>query len=261
MTKHPTYPNPTIIEALCEIHFSARGERVWSPTQPLPLYCRLQATFPVVEVVPELAVHLEFSPDGPKQSVQKRSQRVRLSNAQKTRMLQISSDVWVYNVLSPYPGWPRLKEDLLELWNNCSDILEPQAIFKIGLRYINKIENTSEDQSISLWLQPTERIPSGILNSANDFSATVEISFDENHRLVETLRCLRPDDAMPFGATIFDIDRSWQGSAENTSAAIASLLERLHEDVWAEFDAAITPALRKKLETENELSNNQVGNT
>jgi len=57
---HPSFANPTIAEALCEIHFLANPEHPWVTSRPFPLYKRIEAEFPGMELVPETTIRLEL---------------------------------------------------------------------------------------------------------------------------------------------------------------------------------------------------------
>lgn len=39
---HPTYPNPTITEAVCDIHFRLSQEKEWRPSFPGELFKHIQ---------------------------------------------------------------------------------------------------------------------------------------------------------------------------------------------------------------------------
>jgi len=45
-SRYPAYPNPTITEAVCDIHFRLPQEKVWRPSFPGELFKHLQNEYP-----------------------------------------------------------------------------------------------------------------------------------------------------------------------------------------------------------------------
>src|SRR5690606_12608287 len=138
---HPTFPNPTIVEALCEVHFVPAADRPWSVTRPLPLFRAVEAQFPLFELVPETMMKIEFGDEGPRQFVKQDRQRIRLTARGGAHMLQISGsgDTFVFNVLRPYPGWEQVRARVLDTWEATREVLAPVALRRVVLRYINRI--------------------------------------------------------------------------------------------------------------------------
>jgi hypothetical protein len=55
-SRHPTYPNPTITEAVCDIHFRLPQEKEWKPSLPGELFKHIQNEYPEMEPVLEMGL-------------------------------------------------------------------------------------------------------------------------------------------------------------------------------------------------------------
>src|SRR5438552_17682769 len=53
---HPTYPNPTITEAVCDIHFRLPQGKVWKPSFPGELFKHIQNEYPEMEPLLEMGL-------------------------------------------------------------------------------------------------------------------------------------------------------------------------------------------------------------
>ena len=119
---HPSYPNPTIQEALCEIRF---------PVSALPfasqfglIWDRLRVRFPhletFVDVLPPAAPNLAISGPVPTQ------QRFIMRHASRQFLLQFVPGAFTLNTLTPYLGWATMREDIAATWQTVQEILVPQ---------------------------------------------------------------------------------------------------------------------------------------
>ena len=61
---HPSYPNPMIAEALCEVHFELQEGAQWKPSLPGELFKGVQDEYPEMEPIQEMGVQFEAVPAG-----------------------------------------------------------------------------------------------------------------------------------------------------------------------------------------------------
>jgi len=72
---------------------------------------------------------------------------LRLTSEDKTEIVKVNRDSYVYSRLQPYPGWENFKEKALAGWNDYRAIAGKQNIKRIGIRFINKIEFVNDELS------------------------------------------------------------------------------------------------------------------
>lgn len=240
-TTHPSYPNPTIVEALCEIHFVPDIERLWVDSNPLPLTSALSSEFPIVEFLPEVTFSIDIRDGQQNASAQNTGQRLRISNSARNRHLQVApgGSVLVFNVLEPYPGWAVVCADIQRLWESCSSVLKPVRITGVGLRYINRV-NHDDAFRMSDWLKPTSKIPASFVNAGRGSRLHIELQEDEAHRSIYRLASFAPGVAGEKSTIIFDIDKLWRSEQGANVDTVRALADKLHENIWADFSESIT---------------------
>ena len=94
--EHPTYPNPTITEAVCDIHFRLLQGKEWKPSLPGELFKYIQNEYPEMEPVVEIGLQLERGPLGTGTKFAPQRQKVRFKH--RTRPL-VSHERSVYSTL------------------------------------------------------------------------------------------------------------------------------------------------------------------
>jgi uncharacterized protein (TIGR04255 family) len=238
---HPSYPNPTIVEVVCEIHFALPPGTSWSPATPGALWREIAAEYPDLEPIVESGIELRVQPDGALSQVITEKKRWRFARSPKTRLVQLAEDIISVNYLKPYPGWPEAKEELIRVWQHFAKVANPHSLSRIGLRYINAIRRDAIDELPSRWLKETPFLPRQPLYSIPPLSSRVEAIIGRNNRAIVSMGIIKRD--APLGHLVFDIDCIREASMEPAVTTISTTVEDLHEGVWNIFQSAKTAEL------------------
>ncbi len=236
--EHPTYPHPTITEAVCDIHFQLPEKKEWKPSFPGEFFKYIQDDYPEMEPVLEMGFQFEFGPLGTGTKLIPQRQKVRFKHGTRPLILQLAENSLSISTLAPYQGWRTMLHDILAAWNSVESILHPEAITRIGLRYINRIEKETEHDIPKTWFAANDYIPQGIMHSKPGFLLREEIHLDTGNVLIITLGDPKSDESTKYGAIIFDIDRITEQDIQTSGEALEKELGRLHTDVWRIFDSA-----------------------
>jgi len=242
---HPTYPNPTIVEALVEVHVELPHGRDWAPVLAGELFKALQPDFPTMEPVLESTFELQLDTSGIRHTLHPPRQRMRYRHGSRPVLVQLAERIFTVNVLSPYPGWQEVKRIALESWSKAQAVLGAERITRVGLRYINRIPSRDGRERPGDYLEATPYIPGAVLESESEFFSRVVASRTPAERWIVTLAADAMDDRGK--GIIFDIDRITQQTTPPRPDALASVIERLHQDVWEVFVAAKGPGLERLL--------------
>ena len=151
--------------------------------------------------------------------------------------------------LSPPSGWPVLKDRLLAQWRKVHDLVNPEKLIKIGLRYVNRIAKEPNHNHLRDWLRPSDELPPSLIASEGHFFARIESSPAAGHLQLVTVGNQDPSPDVPHGAIVLDIDRVCQ-EGEISMTGISEKLEMLHQDIWNAFDSARTELLSARLKGE-----------
>jgi len=240
MSRHPSYANPIIKEALCEIHFTLPEGVSWEPANFGKFYKHIQSDFPEMEPVSDSAVRLHLQPDRvellPGQS------RMRYRHASRNILLQLAADMMTVNVLPKYEGWEKMKQDIYQSWKWIEEVLHPQGITRVGLRYINHVPKSAPSEKPNEWFSPNDYIAPAALNSLPGVFTRTEIRTDTNHRAILTLGELPRENPAYF---ILDIDCIAEDKIPSLN--LENIIDPLHDNVWAVFESFMTPRLESYL--------------
>ena len=244
---HPSYPNPTIAEALCEVHFELQEGAEWKASLPGELFKRLQDDYPEMEPIQELGVQFEAVPAGLAQRILSPRQRFRYKHKEEPVLVQLAEKIVTINVLPKYPGWDVMVARIADIWLRTSDLISPRMVRRIGLRYINRVVKGSADQKSAQWFKTTDYIPPAVLRSAAGFLSRVEARLDSENRVIVTLGDQGTSSSEAHGAFVLDIDRIVEKDLSVKVEDITTEATRLHDDVWDIFASAKTERLERLL--------------
>jgi uncharacterized protein (TIGR04255 family) len=247
---HPSYRNPTIAEALCEVHFELREGAEWKPSLPGELFKKIQEDYPEMEPIQEFGVQWVAEPSGLAQRFLPARPRFRYRHKVKPVLLQLAEKTITLNVLPRYPGWDVMVDGIADMWRRTSELLAPRTVSRIGLRFINRVPKESEDQRPCAWFKTTDYIAPAVLSSGAGLLSRVEARLNAENRIIVTLG---DQAALPPGASgafILDIDRIVEKDLSVDVEDIIAEAARLHEDVWEIFDSAKTEKLEHLLQGE-----------
>lgn len=204
----------------------------------------VQELFPTMETVFDEQIEVIFSPTGEPTHNRINSPRLRFFNESRTSLIQLGQDgnVLTFNVLKPYPGWEALRATVESLWPKLRDILKPQKIGRVGLRYINRIERSQEFPLLSDWLKPNDYLPKAVVASRSPYNFNASVEDAEGRQL--NIRVGEPE---PGGATIFDIDVVSKRSHSPETEELISTLNHLHDEEWSVFEGSITETFMRHL--------------
>lgn len=234
---HPSYPSPTIQEALCEIRFVT--DPVPFPVQFARVWDRLREEFPQLETLMDLLPTAAPSivTSGPLQA----QPRFVLRHASRQILLQFVPGAFTLNTLAPYSGWETMREDIATAWQSVQEVLTPSQITAINVRYINRVPLPSEDAQG--WLVAGDYVAAAVVNAGPPFQSRVQTGIGDITALsVGHL----PND--PQRAMIVDIERSLSGTFPVETGQVIGHADVLHEDIWNMFKAIKGPRWNDLLE-------------
>ncbi|MFZ1466304.1 MAG: TIGR04255 family protein [Anaerolineae bacterium] len=242
ITEHPAFPNPTIRESLCEIHFALPDGVAWDSSVFGRFFKRIQSEFPELEPVTSVGLQVQLSSGSvgflPPQS------RMRYKHASRNLLLQLSEGIMTVNVLPKYAGWVQMQADIERAWAWTKEVLSPTGITRVGLRYINFVPKTSSDELPATWFAPNDYIATAILASHPGFLSRVEVHSALYRRAIVTVAEAADAEQPIF---VLDMDCIYEVE-EDQFLDLPPVLLSLHDAAWRIFSGFLTPRLRAFLE-------------
>ncbi len=234
---HPTYENPTIVEAICEIHFSLGTGVAWNPSLYSALFRRIQDQFPVFQPVATPSVQMVIGTQGAPTTAFTIPQLIRYQSTAGNVLLQLSETTFAVNFLPEYPGWEKVVDRLSYGWRMAFEVIEPAQINRMGLRYINRIERGNPNETLDTWLVANEYLPLAVLHSRPGFAAQIVTQLDSHNRL-SVIVADQPASLDSHGAFILDLDRTIEYEMPVDIDHLLQQASRLHDNIWEVFQSA-----------------------
>lgn len=245
---HNKFPYPTIIEALCEIHFNLPEGKKWESSFLGDFFKAVQEDFPIMELVQQMGASFEFDPQGFGQRLFPAQQKARYIHKNHKLLLQLSDYIFTANRVEKYPGWVKMRRDIIDRWQQAVTVLSPIKIIRIGLRYINRLPRNNKAQTLGYWLKQNEYIPSAVLDSLRGLLSRVQVQRSNQRRIIVTLAD-EPSSVDAPSNVIFDIDCIHIEDLEPADRSLRKHIDDLHEEVWSVFSSVMTENLRHLLMT------------
>lgn len=228
----PHYANPSIAEALCEIHFISAIEDLKDNIK------ELEKQFQPLYKQPQKKTIKQYQTEIKDVGLSVRETSTPLwvfEHKDRNHLIQISPHMISIN--ERYPGWRVFTNDLSIAWETIKKIIPITDVKRIGLRYINLIPRKNANEPLSQWLQPNRYYPDGILDSVSGFVSRTEFSIEECKRLVVTIaEASRNEKEKGF---IFDIDSVVQINKKMEWKEIIKETDSLHDLISDVFFSSI----------------------
>jgi uncharacterized protein (TIGR04255 family) len=251
------YANPPIEEALCEFRFKPKGE--WDFMTPHKMREELAESYrgkPRQQTTVEARIQQQEG-GAAKVMLQQHAPRIQLITNSGTRIVSVGPNILSVHMLRPYHdtsapengGWEEFRRRIEQALETYWRIAEPIGVYRVGVRYINKIVLTAAAPGAE---RPDPRdyllcSPVSVRNlpeRMTSFFNRVEYAYDDHVRLV--LTCGSAEEESPERtAWILDIDVIWQREEPIEREAAIEKAEALRDRERVVFEAVITDKARR----------------
>ena len=238
--KNKSYPNSTIAEALCEIHFSSNEK--FDQNKIDDLKHTLKNTYPNVNE-DQIKHYRATVGESGLLVKEETTKRTIFKHKERNHLLQIFPGVLTVNEVGLYPSWDVFINDIKMGYTALSKTFPISSINRIGLRYINLIPRTDLHESLFNWFNPNKYYPDGLLTNTSGFLSRSEFSIENDKKLTVTLSESLQQSSL--GSIVFDIDVISTAVQRTDYEFILSLLDSLHVIASDVFHTSIS----KKYET------------
>ncbi len=175
---------------------------------------------------------------------------MRFQSNDKTRVIQLNRDGFVFSHLQPYTDWQEFSAEAIALWDVYRAIASPADVQRTGLRYINRIPLTQKRTDLDTILQKGPTLPSGLASlPVLEFLQQETLLVPGTHYFVRLARTLSPtlQGSGQEPGIIFDIDVFYGQVTEPESAVLQPILEDLRWLKNKAFFGTLTKAALEQL--------------
>ena len=238
------YRTPSIIEALCEVHF--RPGTPWDLTVFGRFDERMSRTLPRREQAEAVSLALKARADGFEQKLEQQP-RMRFLSSDGGRVAQVGPNLLIANVLAPYPHWPPFRAFILDSLRAYVEAAQPLGIVRLTLRYIDHIRPPAERFTLGDWLGESAQFFPTAVRAIRQEAQSQTVWQEEDRAEGVTLALQRTEAGEPL--IVVDTMVAWKepGLAE---AEIGAILDRLHARIIEIFEECISERTRELLEPE-----------
>jgi uncharacterized protein (TIGR04255 family) len=238
------YTNPPLIEALCEFYFAP--SQPWDLTIPGLFYREVASEFPKKRQVRPFQV--DFEVEGQEQAIQNTgsiTDRMQFLREDERALIQVGLDLLVVNHLKPYSNWQAFKRMIARALEVYRQVANPQAINRIGLRYINRLDIPENKTEIEDYLLAVPTVPSAVPQVFASWKQRVEIPFIEANGLLVIQSSSVFQEGQETVAFLLDLDFITIQARLVTLDSAMEWVDRAHDEIEKVFEACVTPKAKQ----------------
>ncbi len=245
------YNNPPLLEAVCEFRFQESNP--WNPAFAEYIHNKVKSEFPIFR--PRSDIEIRVDNQGiTRQSSEPKSLFIR---EDERALIQVARNLLTINHLKPYPSWIRFRQMIENAYKIYLDIVQPEGLARIGLRYINRIEIPFERQDhlkIDDYLNVFPKTPEGIPDTFASWGQRIEIPFTHSHGLL-VLQTANIRESDPQNTAIFIVDLDFVTVPETNINLENALdwIDKAHDTIEKTFESCITEKTRVLFDLKGEL--------
>ena len=175
-------------------------------------------------------------------------QGVWLKTPDEKNIAQFRVDGFTFNRLKPYTSWDELLPEALKLWRAYVELVKPEAVTRVALRYINHLSLPPAPGDLDEYLTAGPRLPSSIPQVLNSFSSRVVVQDPERELSANVTQALEVGVQSAAPTLLLDIDAYRTGEFSTSEGALLPILSDLRTYKNAVFFGSLTEKLIKVYE-------------
>jgi len=204
--KFPNLTNSPILEAV--IHWEAHASKPLEQISLKDSLTKRLPEYPIIQPQYGIEVKIEGTSDDRSQFSQHTQWNgFRLEDNPKNYVAQFTHTGIAFSRVQSYESWENFKTEALRVWDVFVELAEPQAIRRLGVRFINRIL-LKQDESISTYLTSEPYRLSGLEISPKSFFYQDTYQVSNYPYQINLVRTIQPNQTGSGSeqALIVDID-------------------------------------------------------
>lgn len=158
-------------------------------------------------------------------------------------ILQVQVEGFTYSQTAPYERWEPFSQEAERLWSRYCNEAEPQAVTRIGVRYINRLEIGDAIEDLSPFLNVYPVTPWKLKSPPSGFSLQIRLPHDDDSALVVNVATVLHARTQQI-AILLDLD-ALQADVACDVKELWNVVEELHVKVERAFEGLITDRMRE----------------
>jgi uncharacterized protein (TIGR04255 family) len=152
-------------------------------------------------------------------------------SADGRRVAQARKNGFSLSCLKPYQGWTSLSNEARMLWSKYVELVKPEKVTRIALRYINRVELPLPFEDFSEYVLTGPELAPNIPQAMSSFFCRVVLPDQATRSVAIVTTTIEENEEKRTGKLplIFDIDVFRQGSFPLDAGKLWPSFEQLHE--------------------------------
>ena len=238
------YPNPPVVEALCEVFFASTS---WDDSTPDRFYEEFKEEFPKRQkrTFNEARVTVDNN-EAVTEVIPLQTWDVFLTESED-QLIQISDKHISFNQLKPYRPFLEWEDYFHDALSTYHELTSPQVVERLGVRYINQIEISGRRITLEDYFTIFPVLPKGSGDVHGPFLIKCNIPQSaENYLLTLIFSTMEPDETIADKQRfVLDLHEQVLIGKDFEDVDLESHIRIAHEDVVRAFEGSITDNLRK----------------
>lgn len=145
------------------------------------------------------------------------------------QVAQFRLDGFTFSRLAPYTSWDEVVPEAFRLWNIYRRVAQPEGLFRVGVRYINRIRLPEAPRELNDLLTSAPQVPPGLPQTVMGFLAQVLVPLDMPSTKANIIQALGALPAAPPGFLLLDIDVIREEELDVADDILRPIFERLRD--------------------------------
>jgi len=242
--KEKRYNNPPVNEALCEFQFESDS---WDLAVPGLIYKQVEDTFPKRRSAKVVSLSLSPQKEGIEQQVQT-EERVRFLRDDEKALIQVGRCFLAINHLKPYSSWHEFLGLIEQGLTAYREIAAPKRIWRVGLRYINRIEIREKPIELEDYFHFRPFVGPELVQDIDAFICGIQVPFEGSRDTLRLQLTSTTTKDPNITAAILDLDYFLVKPGAVALDKVLEWLNVAHQRVLECFEASIAEGLKETFE-------------
>lgn len=168
-----------------------------------------------------------------------------LTNADETLICQPTIEGFTLSKLTPYESWEPFRDEARRLWNIYREAIQPEAVRRLAVRYINRIDIPEPVGDLSSYLRTLPSIAPELPQVLDNFLMQLVIRQSDIESTMKLSEAVVESPKPETASVVLDIDIFRADNIPVDEAALWQIFEQLRARKNEVFEACITDRTRE----------------
>jgi uncharacterized protein (TIGR04255 family) len=161
------------------------------------------------------------------------------------QIFQARLDGFAFSRLAPYDRWESFRDEGRRLWEIYRTVAQPEAITRIGVRYINRLDLPLQNLDFKHYLRTVPEVSPDLPQGLSGYFMQLQIPLEDLKATLVINQTLAPQPGPNMVSVLLDLDLFRDVEVPQEEEAIWRYLEKLKVRKNVVFEACITDQTRE----------------